>query len=90
MNNNTDEEGLKLRGLLGIMLASRLTIMVGRAVTPALPQLSQVYHIPLKLSNLLVTMPALGVFIAAFFAGKIIDKKGPYFVCKWDCCFTAS
>lgn len=87
MNNNTKEGSLRLRGLLGIMLASSLTIMVGSAVTPALPQLSQVYHIPLKLSNLLVTMPALGVFIAAFFAGKIIDKKGPYFVCKWGLLF---
>lgn len=79
--------GLRLRALLGIMLASSLTIMVGSAVTPALPELSHVYGIPLKFSNLLVTMPALGVFIAAFFAGKLIDKKGSYFVCKWGLLF---
>lgn len=66
-------------GIAAIMLASSLTVMVGNAITPALPQLGEVYGLG-SYASWLVTAPALGVVASAVFFGKLIDRKGPYWV----------
>lgn len=65
-------------GILAIMLASSLTVMVGNAITPALPELGEVYGLG-NYASWLVTAPALGVTATALLFGKLIDKKGPYY-----------
>lgn len=69
-------------GICAIMLASSLTIMVGSAITSALPDLAVRYHIPVSMSSWLVTVPALGVVASAFLFGKLIDRKGARFTCS--------
>lgn len=64
-------------GIAAIMLASSLTVMVGNAITPALPELGEVYHLGSR-ASWLVTAPALGVVATAILFGKLIDRKGPY------------
>lgn len=66
-------------GIAAIMLASSLTVMVGNAITPALPELGEVYQLG-NYASWLVTAPALGVVATAILFGKLIDKKGPYWV----------
>lgn len=66
-------------GIAAIMLTSSLTVMVGNAITPALPELGQVYGLG-NYASWLVTAPALGVVATAILFGKLIDKKGPYIV----------
>lgn len=65
-------------GIAAIMLASSLTVMVGNAITPALPELGEVYGLG-NYASWLVTAPALGVTATALLFGKLIDKKGPYY-----------
>lgn len=64
-------------GIAAIMLMSSLTVMVGNAITPALPEIGQVYGLG-NFASWLVTAPALGVVVTAIFFGKLIDKTGPY------------
>lgn len=64
-------------GVAAIMLASSLTVMVGNAITPALPEIGKVYGLG-NYASWLVTAPALGVVATAVLFGKLIDKKGPY------------
>lgn len=66
-------------GIAAIMLMSSLTVMVGNAITPALPELGEVYGLG-NYASWLVTAPALGVVASAIILGKLIDKKGPYIV----------
>lgn len=66
-------------GIAAIMLISSLTVMVGNAITPALPELGRVYGLG-SYASWLVTAPALGVVATAILFGKLIDKKGPYWV----------
>lgn len=74
------EKKLNFIGLFGIMLASSLTIMVGSAITPALPEIG-VYFRMGKYASWLVTAPALGVVIGAFPCGKVLEKLGAYKAC---------
>lgn len=64
-------------GIAAIMLASSLTVMVGNAITPALPEIGKVYGLG-NYASWLVTAPALGVVGTAVLFGKLINKKGPY------------
>lgn len=64
-------------GVAAMMLASSLTVMVGNAITPALPEIGNVYGLG-NYASWLVTAPALGVVATAVLFGKLIDKKGPY------------
>lgn len=72
-NDNT----LSFAGLVGLMLASTLTIMVGSAIVPALPKIAVHYGLG-NLVGWLVTVPSMGVVIFALFSGKLIDKIGAY------------
>lgn len=71
---------LSVWGLIAIMLASSMTIMVGSAITPAVPAIGEQFGLG-SISSWLVTMPALGVVASALVFGKLIDRKGPYIVC---------
>lgn len=73
----SDKRVLGIPGIVAVMLASSLTVMVGNAVTPALPELGEVYHLG-NYASWLVTAPALGVVFTSILFGKLIDKKGPY------------
>ena len=64
-------------GIAAIMLMSSLTVMVGNAITPALPEIGKVYGLG-NFASWLVTAPSLGVVVTAIFFGKLIDKTGPY------------
>ena len=66
-------------GIAAIMLMSSLTVMVGNAITPAIPEIGRVYNLG-SFASWLITAPALGVVVTAIFFGKMIDKKGPYIV----------
>lgn len=70
---------LSFMGILAIMIASSLTIMVGSAITPALPEVGEHFGI-MSASSWLVTTPALGVVVCAIIFGQLIDKEGPYYV----------
>ncbi len=74
---NLNKQQIGKSGIAAIMLLSSLTVMVGTALTPALPALGEVYHLGNYVSWL-VTAPALGVVATAIFFGRLIDKKGPY------------
>ncbi|MCI9477297.1 MAG: MFS transporter [Emergencia sp.] len=74
---HTNQKPIGNMGIAAIMLLSSLTVMVGTALTPALPALGEVYHLGNYVSWL-VTAPALGVVATAIFFRKLIDKKGPY------------
>ena len=66
-------------GIGAIMLMSSLTVMVGNAITPAIPEIGRVYNMG-SFASWLVTAPALGVVVTAIFFGKMIDKMGPYLI----------
>lgn len=68
-------------GVCAIMLASSLTIMVGSAITSALPDLAVAFDLPPQMAGWLVTMPALGVVVTALAFGRLIDRKGARIVC---------
>lgn len=74
------EKKLGFVGIFGIMLASSLTIMVGSAITPALPEIGVFFNMG-KYGSWLVTVPALGVVIGALPCGKVMDKLGAYKTC---------
>lgn len=71
---------LNLIGVFGIMLASSLTIMVGSAITPALPSIGEHFQAG-DYTSWLVTIPALGVVIGAIPCGKLLSKIGAYRTC---------
>lgn len=75
MNNNISQ--VKTTGIIAIMLISSLTVMVGTAITPALPELGRIYQLG-NYASWLVTAPALGVVASTVLFGKLIDKVGPY------------
>ena len=79
MEQRQNTRKIGIPGVVAIMLASSLTVMVGNAITPALPQLGEVYGLG-NYASWLVTAPALGVVASAVFFGKLIDRKGPYWV----------
>ena len=79
LNKQVNKQQIGKAGIAAIMLLSSLTVMVGTALTPALPALGEVYHLGNYVSWL-VTAPALGVVATAIFFGWLIDKKGPYAV----------
>lgn len=64
-------------GIAAIMLMSSLTVMVGNAITPALPEIGNVFKLGSS-ASWLVTAPALGVVVTAILFGRLIDKTGPY------------
>ena len=78
MKEKNEAKQIGLPGVLAIMLASSLTVMVGNAITPALPELGEVYGLG-NYASWLVTAPALGVTATALLFGKLIDRKGPYY-----------
>ena len=43
MNREKETKKIGIPGVIAIMLASSLTVMVGNAITPALPELGAVY-----------------------------------------------
>ncbi len=75
MNNNANQ--IKTTGIIAIMLISSLTVMVGTAITPALPELGRIYQLG-NYASWLVTAPALGVVVTTVLFGRLIDKVGPY------------
>lgn len=75
--NKGMKKQMGILGIIGIMLASSLTVMVGNAITPALPALGEVYGLG-NYASWLVTAPALGVVATAILFGRMIDRKGPY------------
>lgn len=77
------KKALSLMGVCAIMLTSSLTIMVGSAITPALPDIAREYALPQSLSGWLVTLPALGVILTALYFGHLVDRKGAYRVCMF-------
>lgn len=77
LNREKETKKIGIPGVIAIMLASSLTVMVGNAITPALPELGAVYGLG-NYASWLVTAPALGVTATALLFGKLIDKKGPY------------
>ena len=78
MKKKGRKKQIGIPGVVAIMLASSLTVMVGNAITPALPELGEVYGLG-NYASWLVTAPALGVTATALLFGKLIDKKGPYY-----------
>lgn len=79
MENKLMEKKVGKATIAAIMLMSSLTVMVGNAITPALPELGSVYGLD-NYASWLVTAPALGVVATAILFGRLIDKKGPYWV----------
>ena len=59
MDQRQNTRKIGIPGVVAIMLASSLTVMVGNAITPALPQLGEVYGLG-NYASWLVTAPALG------------------------------
>ena len=78
MESKNKTKRIGLPGIAAIMLASSLPVMVGNAITPALPQLGEVFGLG-NYASWLVTAPALGVVATAILFGKLIDRKGPYY-----------
>ncbi|MCI8814488.1 MAG: MFS transporter [Lachnospiraceae bacterium] len=74
-----NQEKLSKFGVAAILLMSSLTVMVGTAVTPAVADLGRVYNLG-NYASWLITTPALGVVLTTILLGRIIDKKGPYWV----------
>lgn len=74
------EKRLSCMGIIGIMLASSLTIMVGSAITPALPEIGEHYNLH-NYASWLVTIPALGVVIFAIPCGLFLKRWGAYITC---------
>ena len=72
MKEKNEAKQIGLPGVMAIMLASSLTVMVGNAITPALPELGEVYGLG-NYASWLVTAPALGVTATALLFGKLID-----------------
>ncbi len=72
-----NDKRLSLAGLVGLMIASTLTIMVGSAIVPALPKIAIHYNLG-NLVGWLVTVPSIGVVVFSVFFGKLIDKIGAY------------
>lgn len=64
-------------GIFAIMLASSLTIMVGEALTSALPAIKIHYAMQIS-TSWLITTPSIGVVVGALFAGHVLDRFGPY------------
>lgn len=79
MNQDSTKKQMGKAGIAAIMLMSSLTVMVGNAITPALPELGEVYGLG-AYASWLVTAPALGVVASAILFGRLIDKKGPYWI----------
>lgn len=69
MNSREKEKQIGIPGIAAIMLASSLTVMVGNAITPALPELGEVYGLG-NYASWLVTAPALGVVATSVLPGK--------------------
>ncbi|MCI9470180.1 MAG: MFS transporter [Lachnospiraceae bacterium] len=74
-----NQRKLSTLGVAAILLMSSLTVMVGTAVTPAVAELGRVYGLG-NYASWLITTPALGVVITTVLFGRVIDKKGPYWV----------
>ena len=68
---------ITLPGIIALLLASSLTIMVGCAITTALPAIGQHYGMG-RFSGWLVTTPALGVIVYALTLGRLTDRIGPW------------
>ncbi len=75
----SDQKKLSTLGIAAILLMSSLTVMVGTAVTPAVADLGRVYGLG-NYASWLITTPALGVVITTVLFGRVIDRKGPYWV----------
>ena len=82
MTKDIQKKTLSLMGICAIMLTSSLTIMVGSAITSALPDLALEFNIPVFLSGWLVTVPVFGVILTALFFGRLIDRHGARMVCS--------
>lgn len=67
------------KGIAALMLMSSLTVMVGTAITPAVAELGRVYHLG-NYASWLITTPALGVVATTVLFGRVIDKRGPYWL----------
>ena len=76
---SSDPRKLSTPGIAAILLMSSLTVMVGTAVTPAVSELGRVYGLG-NHASWLITTPALGVVVTTVLFGRVIDKKGPYWV----------
>ena len=72
--------------IAAIMLMSSLTVMVGNAITPAIPEIGEVYHLG-NSASWLVTAPALGVVVTAIFFGRLIDRVGPFKIALYGLLF---
>ncbi len=67
------------KGIAALMLMSSLTVMVGTAITPAVAELGRVYQLG-NYASWLITTPALGVVATTVLFGRMIDKRGPYWL----------
>ena len=76
-NLESHKRNIGKAGIAAIMLMSSLTVMVGNAITPALPELGEVFGLG-SFASWLVTAPALGVVVTSILFGKLIDRTGPY------------
>lgn len=76
---SSDPRKLSTPSIAAILLMSSLTVMVGTAVTPAVSELGRVYGLG-NHASWLITTPALGVVVTTVLFGRVIDKKGPYWV----------
>lgn len=74
-----EQKKISTLGIAAILLMSSLTVMVGTAVTPAVAELGRVYGLG-DHASWLITTPALGVVVTTVLFGRVIDKKGPYWV----------
>jgi MFS family permease len=74
-----EENQMNKKGIGILMLMSSLTVMVGTAITPAAAELGRVYNLG-NYASWLITTPALGVVVSTVLFGRLIDKKGPYWL----------
>lgn len=75
-----NDKKLNIIGLFGILLASSLTIMVGCALTPALPEIGSHFAMGHH-ASWLVTIPALGVVCGSLFCGRLLQRLGARRTC---------
>lgn len=62
-----------------LLLASMLTMMAGAIVAPGLPEITQNFaDVPNYqiLARLIITLPALAIFLTSFLMGTLVDKVG--------------
>lgn len=85
----SNERKIGNAGIAAIMLMSSLTVMVGNAITPALPELGEVFGLG-NFASWLVTAPALGVVVTSMFFGQFLSAMLVSFISGRSLFITAS